>query len=239
MENTSIIALSRATTLQRQMELIANNVANMSTTGFKSEQPLFIEFVNKPVEDEKYSMVQDYSTLRDLAPGPITQTGNPLDIALEGNGYIALDTLHGTRYTRNGNLSLDSERQLVSAGGLPVLDDGGNPITIPQNAREIRITPQGDVYGDAVQVGRINIVSFKNEQFMTQLGGGLYHTDEAPAAAEDTIVRQGFLEGSNVHSISEMNNMIDVNRQYQNIQNLMKTEHDRLRNAYSKLAKLA
>lgn len=239
MENTSLIALSRAITLQRQMELVANNVANMNTTGFKAEQPLFIEYVNKPQRDEKYSMVQDYATLRDLAAGPITQTGNPLDAALEGDGYFTLDTIDGPRYTRNGNFTMNAERQLVNSQGLPVLDDSGNPLTIPQNATDITITPDGIVMGDAQQVGRLGIATFRNEQFMTQMGNGLYQTDEKPVQSENTVVRQGFLEGSNVQSIVEMTTMVDVNRQYQNIQNLLKTEHDRLRNAYSKLAKLA
>jgi len=239
MENTSIIALSRAITLQRQMELVANNVANMNTTGFKSEQPLFIEYVNRPQRDEKYSMVQDYSTLRDLAAGPITQTGNPLDVALEGDGYLTVDTIDGPRYTRNGNLTLNSERQLVNSQGLPVLDDSGNPLTIPQNTSDITINPDGTVLGGNIQLGKLGIATFKNEQFMTQMGNGLYQTDEKPTQSEKTVVRQGFLENSNVQSIVEMTTMVDVNRQYQNIQNLMKTEHDRLRNAYSKLAKLA
>lgn len=239
MENTSLIALSRAVTLQRQMDISANNVANMNTTGFKSEQPLFIEYVNKPDRNEKYSLVQDYATLRDLAPGPITQTGNPLDLAIEGDGYFAVDTLDGPRYTRSGNFSMDSERQLTTASGLPVLDDTGNPITIPANARDIRISPEGIVSSDVAQIAKIGIHRFANEQFMTQLGNGLYQTDEQPVASETAVVRQGFLEGSNVQSIMEMTTMIDVNRQYQNIQQLLKTEHDRLRNAYSKLAKLA
>lgn len=239
MENTSIIALTRATTLERQMDIVANNVANMNTTGFKSEQPLFIEYVNKPDQNEKYSMVQDYSTLRDLAPGPITMTGNPLDVALEGDGYFTVDTIDGPRYTRGGNFSLDSSRQLVNAAGLPILDDTGNVITIPVNARDIRISPQGNISTEAGPLGKIGVVRFENQQFMTQLGSGLYQTNEKPIEAEDTKVQQGFLEGSNVNSVAEMTTMIDVNRQYQIIQNLLKTEHDRLRNAYSKLTKLS
>ncbi len=239
MENTSLIALSRAVTLQRQMDISANNVANMNTTGFKAEQPLFIEYINRPAPDEKYSLVQDYATLRDLSAGPITQTGNPLDVAIEGNGYFALDTLDGTRYTRGGNFSMDSERQLTAAGGLPVLDDTGNPITIPANARDINIGPSGIISSGNVQIGQIGIYKFENEQFMTQLGNGLYQTDQTATEAEDVVIRQGFLEDSNVQSIVEMTTMIDINRQYQNIQQLMKTEHDRLRTAYSKLAKLA
>lgn len=238
MENTSLIALSRAATLERQMNVVANNVANMNTTGFKSEAPLFTEFLVEPRREEKYSMVQDKATLRDLAPGAFTQTGNSLDVALEGHGYLTVGTLDGPRYTRNGNLTMDSNRQLVTSGGLPVLDETGNPITIPNNAGEIRISPEGSVTTNLGIAGKLGVVKFQKEQAMVQLGSGLYQTDETPTADPETIVRQGFLEGSNVKSIVEMTNMIEINRDYQNIQKLLQTEHDRLRTAYQKISKL-
>lgn len=239
MESTSVIALSRANALQRQMDIVANNVANMSTTGFKSEQPLFIEYVTRPSPGEKYSMVQDYSTLRDLSAGPLTSTGNPLDVAIEGDGYFTVDTADGHRYTRDGNFSMNDQRELVTSGGLPVLDDTGNTISIPVNARDIRITAEGNIFSETAQIGKIGVVKFDNQQFMTQLGNGLYQTDQKPQADDEARIRQGFLEGSNVRPIVEMTNMIQVNREYQIIQNLLKNEHDMLRNAYSKLSRLA
>ncbi len=239
METISVIALSRADALRRQMDIVANNVANVSTTGFKSEQPLFIEYVEQASSNEKYSMVQDYTSLRNLAAGPLTQTGNQFDIALEGDGYLAVDTVDGPRYTRGGGLNLDSNRDLVNANGLPVLDDNGNAINIPSNVRQVRISPDGSVFSETGEIAKIGIVKFDNEQFMTQLGNGLYQTDQKPVAAEGTLIRQGFLEGSNVQVVSEVTRMIEINRQYQNLQNLLKTEHDRLRNAYSKLSKIA
>jgi len=239
MENTTLIALSRATALERKMQVVANNVANMSTTGFKSESPLFVEMVEHPQEDERYSMVMDQSTLRDTSNGPINLTGNPLDVALEGDGYFVLDTLNGPRYTRAGNFTMNDQRELVNVNGLPVLDDNNSRITIPPNTTDIRISPQGDVSTEQGVVGRLQVVKFDREQFMNQLGNGLYQTNEKPQAAEETVVRQGFLEGSNVNSVMEMTDMISVNRQYQSIQNMLQSQHEMLRNAYTKLSRLS
>jgi flagellar basal-body rod protein FlgF len=239
MENVSFIALSRATALERQMQIVANNVANMNTTGFKSESPLFIEFVQKPQKDEQFSMVMDLASFRNTANGPINMSGNPLDLALEGDGYFTVATSDGPRYTRAGNFSLNDARELVTSSGLPVLDDGGSTITIPANTAEIRIAQDGSVATEAGPVGRIGVVRFEREQNMVQLGNNLYQTNEIPVAAPETKVQQGFLEGSNVQSVLEMNSMIEINRQYQSVQRLLQGEHERLRNAYQKLSRLS
>lgn len=239
MENATLIAASRAVALERQMSVIANNVANMDTNGFKSGKPLFIEQLNKMSDTEKYSMVENRGILRDLSSGPVSQTGNPLDLALEGDGYFTVDTLNGPRYTRAGNFSLNDQRELTNANGLPVLDENGSRLSIPANARDINISDDGMVTTELGQVGRIGVVRFEREQFMTELGNSLYSTDENPIAEPATKIRQGFLEGSNVQAVREMTDMIEVNRQYQNIQKILSNEHDRLRNAYSKLSKLS
>jgi len=202
---------------------------------------LFVEYIEKPNRDEKYSMVLDRGSTRNLAPGPMTQTGNTLDVALEGDGYFAVDTLNGPRYTRSGNFAMDSNRTLTNSSGLPVLDENGTQMTLPVGAREIRITPEGEVSTERGPVGKLQIVKFAREQFMEQIGGGLYTTAERPIPVEEgeTKVRQGFLEGSNVQSIREMTTMTEISRQYESIQRLMQTDHERLRNAYAKLTKLS
>ena len=239
MENTSLIVASRAATLERQMQVVANNVANMNTTGFKSQSELFQAYLVHPQKEEKYNMVRDLATLRNLESGPLTQTGNALDIAIEGDGYFAVDTLDGMRYTRAGNFNLNDQRQLVNVNGLPVLDDTGRDITIPANARDIRVSPEGTISTEAGQLATIGVSRFDRQQFMTPLGNGLYQTNEQPLKDEVSTVRQGFVEGSNVKPVIEMNNMIEVNRQYQSVQKILQTEHERLRNAYQKLSKLS
>lgn len=238
MENVSLIALSRAATLERQMAIVANNVANVSTTGFQSESPLFTEYLMKPSKDEQYSMVQDQGTLRNLAPGAVTQTGNPLDLALEGNGYFEVDTLDGPRYTRAGNFTMNPDRELVTLSGLPIRDETGNKITIPANTSEITINTDGSIFTEKGPVGKIGLFSFKNEQKLKPVGNSLLMADSKPTVSEETTVRQGYLEQSNVQSVVEMTNMIDISRQYESVQKMLQAENDRLRNAYSKLSKL-
>jgi flagellar basal-body rod protein FlgF len=239
MENTSLIALSRAVTLERQMAVVANNVANMNTTGFKSESPLFVEYLMRPNEDEHYSMVQDQGTVRNIAPGPLQQTGNPLDMALEGDGYFELGTLDGPRYTRAGTFTMNADRVLVNIAGLPVMDETGNEITIPPNISEITVAPDGNIFTERGPLAKIGVFHFRNEQGLKPLGNGLLVTQEKPEVSENTLVRQGFVEQSNVQSVVEMTSMISVSRQYEGIQKLLQAEHDRLRNAYTKLSRIA
>lgn len=243
MENTSLIALSRATALERKMALVANNIANMNTTGYKAESPLFTEYLVDPEEartaNDLYSMVLDQGTVRNVAMGPILQTGNPLDIALEGDGYLQVETLDGLRYTRSGSLSMDSNRILINSAGLPVLDDTGNQITIPANIQNIMVSADGSISTENGQLAKLGLYRFDREQDMQVLGSGLLVTDERPKTAETTQVRQGFLEQSNVEAVREMTSMIEISRQYQSIQKMMEKQHDLLRNAYSKLAKIS
>ncbi len=229
MENTTYIALSGAAALERRMAVVANDIANMNTTGFKSEAPLFVEYLVKPAQDESYSMVLDQGTMRNTAPGPLLQTGNPLDVALEGDGYLQVETLDGLRYTRAGSLTMNPDRTLVTVSGLPVLDDNGAQITFPPNAADITISPDGSVFTDKGPVGKIGVYTFAHEQKIQELGNGLLATDETPTVAEHTQVRQGFLEQSNVQPVLEMTNMISVSRQYESIQKTLQRQNDLMR----------
>ena len=238
METPSYVALSRQMTLRRQLDVISNNIANMNTTGFKQQRMLFTEFLERPGMHEQVSFVQDRAVVRDLSTGGLTQTGNPLDIALTGHGYFTVDTANGPRYTRSGNFRLNDQRQVVDGGGLPVLADNGQPLTIPEGTREILVSGDGTVATELGPVGRLNVVTFKNEQLMTEVGAGLYVSDEEPQPAPaDTRVAQGMLENSNVKPVVEMTTMIEIQRQYQSNQRMIDTEHERIRSAIQKLGR--
>ncbi|MCW2236359.1 flagellar basal-body rod protein FlgF [Azospirillum canadense] len=238
METPTYVALSRQMTLRRQLDVISNNIANMNTTGFKQQRMLFTEFLERPGMHEQVSFVQDRAVVRDLATGGLTQTGNPLDVALTGHGYFTVDTANGPRYTRAGNFQLNDQRQVVDGGGLPVLADNGQPITIPEGTRDIKVSGDGTVATELGPVGKLNIVTFKNEQLMTEVGSGLYVSDEEPQPAPaDTKVAQGMLENSNVKPVVEMTAMIDIQRQYQSNQRMIENEHERIRNAIQKLGR--
>lgn len=240
MENPTYIALSRQNALRRQLDVVANNVANMNTTGFKQQRVMFTEFLERPAMHEQVSFVQDRAVVRDLAAGGMVQTGNPLDVALSGPGYFTVDTASGRRYTRNGNFRLDDQRQLVDGGGLPVLSDAGQPITLPEGTADIQVKGDGTVTTELGPVGRLNVVTFQREQMMTEVGSGLYVSDEEPQPAPpETKVAWGMLEQSNVKPVVEMTQMIEINRQYQQAQKMIESEHERIRSLIQRLGRTA
>lgn len=236
MENSLYVGLSSQVALQESMNIIANNVANLNTPGFRGQNMIFQEYVEKPRGmKEDVSMVNDYGQYQMTDPGPIKVTGNPLDVALVGPGFFGIQAPGGVQYSRAGNFSMTADGTLVNALGMPVAGEGGGAITIPPNAENVYIDQKGAVSTDDGQVGQLMIAEFTNYQTLNPTGNGLYETSEAPIAGENTTVIQGKLEGSNVQSVVEMTRMIDVLREYQSVQNMMKSEHDRLRGAIQKL----
>lgn len=247
MENTTYIALSLQTALQKQMDMVANNIANMTTAGYKNKRMVFIEYLmtpqgETPVVADKISMVLDYGSFRDLRDGPQEQTGNPLDVALSGDGYFSVQSAEGERFIRGGRLQLNSDGTIVDSAGTPVLDQGGQPIQMPENTRQIRITADGIVSADGQQVGQFRITRFENPQFLREVAAGQYaNPDNAAAVAEgpgETRVLQGVLEGSNVSAVLEMTEMINIQRQYRNVQRMIEGEHQRIRDAMSRITRI-
>ena len=239
MENAIYTSLSREIALQRQMEVVANNIANMNTAGFRSQQVLFQTYMAEPqgaAPDTTFSMVIDQAVVRDLRAGAIIPTDNPLDVAVRGEGYLVVETPAGPRYTRNGHLSLDAENRLVDSNGLPLLDVNGTSIQIPNGASTITISPQGDVSADDLLVSRLALAGFDDELAMSSLGGGLYATNELPREAQNTELLQGSIENSNVSPIVEMTRMIEVNRQYQAVAKLIQDDHELIRTTLRRIA---
>src|SRR6185312_9857675 len=124
MQNALLIGLSRQVALSRELDVVANNIANLNTTGFKADGSLFEEFLNSAARDEsneRLSFVRDRATWTDMSPGGTDRTGNALDVAINGDGYFAVQTQRGVRYTRNGSFQINPTGQLVTAEGDPVL----------------------------------------------------------------------------------------------------------------------
>ncbi|WP_341701913.1 flagellar basal-body rod protein FlgF [Ferrovibrio sp.] len=238
MENATYIGLSRLSTMRREMDVIANNMANMNSTAYKGERMMFEEFLKGPATGEKTSFVNDFGVLRDFRVGKVEQTGNSLDLAITGPGYLTVDTPQGRRYTRDGHLRMDADRRLVTAGGHPVLDNRGQVITFPDGQGVPGIATDGTINIGQQQVGKIDLVSFPSEQELRKTAQGMYATsqDPEPAPASSTIV-QGAIEASNVEPITEMTAMIEVVRQYQSTQSLLDAEHERMRTAIQRLGR--
>lgn len=238
MQNATYVALSRQTALRRQMDVVAHNIANMNTTAFKGQRMLFTEFLERPGMHEQVSYVQDRAVVRDTTNGGMTPTSNVLDFAVHGNGYFTVDSASGRRYTRAGNFQLNEQRQITDGGGLPVLSDNGQPMVIPEGAREIRLSGDGTLSTELGPVGKFNVVVFPNEQLMMEVGSGLYVSDEEPQAAPaETKLAQGMLEQSNVKPILEMTTMMDIMRQYQQTQKMLENEHERMRTVIQRLGR--
>jgi flagellar basal-body rod protein FlgF len=231
MESTAYIALSRQMVLRRDMDIIANNIANMTTSGFKAEAMLLEPVTVDAGQGQRLAFVQDVGVVRDLRPGPLTTTGNPLDLAIEGSGYFVVGTAGGIRYGRSGHFRLDELGALVTADGEPVLDDGGAPLNLPPNAGEVTVAADGTVSDADGVVGRLDLVTFADEQRLRKVGGGLYRADQTPQPAADARVVQGALEGSNVQPIVEMTEMMATVRAYEGAQRVLDTHHDLQRQA--------
>lgn len=237
MENPIYIALSRQDALRRQMDVVANNVANMNTSGFKGQRMLFLEYLEKPTRQDRMSFVTDFGTLRNLGAGPLQVTDNPLDVALRGEGYFAVETINGPRYTRAGNFQLNENKELVDQNGLPVLNDQDQRIVIPAGAVRITIQGDGTVETEEGPVARLKVVSFADQQRMLELGSGLYSTEQDEIPVEAPQITQGAIEGSNVQPVVEMTQMIEVMRAYQTTQRIIESEHERQRTAIRQLGR--
>lgn len=236
MENSLYVGLSSQIALEERMALIANNVANMTTPGYRAQNAVFKEFISdKPRMDADVSLVYDYGQYELTDPGPVKVTGNALDVALVGPGFMGVQTPEGVQYTRAGNFSLNANGELMNARGMLIADQGGGTINVPADAKYITIDEKGAVSTDAGQVGTLMMVEFADPQKLEPTGNGNYKTSESPLPAEKTRMMQGKLEGSNVLSVVEMTRMIDVSREYQSVQRMVQSEHERLRTAIQRL----
>lgn len=234
MENTLYVALSRQLATNRQMDVIANNLANANTAGFKSEQMMFSEYLARPRGSGSVSFVQDLALARDLRDGDLERTGAPLDLAIRGKGWFVVDTKDGERYTRSGHFKLDAERRLVTASGDPVLGAGG-PIVFGRDDVDISINEDGTVRAGKDTRGKIRVVAFDNEHELRKAAGNLYRAEASPQEVAAPRVIQGMIEESNVQPIIQVTDMIKAVRSYQNSQRLIESEHDRQRAVIDKL----
>ncbi|MFK7838828.1 MAG: flagellar basal-body rod protein FlgF [Bdellovibrionales bacterium] len=238
MENSIYLGLSRQVALRTNMDIIANNVANMNTTGFRGQNTLFHEFLSEPRgHDDPLSFVNDEGHYQITSPGSVRQTDSQLDIAIVGPGFISVQSPAGeVQYTRDGNFSRAADGTLITQAGFPVVTTGGGTITIPDDTMEIAIDDRGNISNQDGQLGQIGIFEFENVQQLEQQGNNLYQIVGGNAEpAQESRVRQGYLEGSNVQPVIEMTRMIDTLRDYQSVQRVIQSENDRLRSAIQKL----
>ncbi len=246
MDTALMVGLAHRGALKRRMDVVAHNIANMSTAAFKKERSVFREYLmdapgSAAATGGKIAYVMDHGVVRDTDPGTMIPTNNPLDIFINGRAYLSVEGSDGqTVYTRNGRMSLDADRNLILLSGEKVLDENGQAIQFDEDDTDIHIAKDGSVSSNNGERGRLGIVSFANEQAMKRRGSSLYETDQAPQQPEnmnDFNIRQRAYEGSNVNAIESMVEMIDVMRAYERASRQSSSYEDMRKDSLDRLAR--
>jgi flagellar basal-body rod protein FlgF len=252
MSNAQIVGLSRQVALLRHLEVVSNNIANMNTTGFKGDNMMFEEFLGSAARAAHsdgqvgVSYVHDRGVWRDFSQGAVQATGNPLDVAIVGEGFLTVRTPDGDRYTRNGSLQIASNGQLVTGDGFPVQGENG-PITFQPTDRNIAISKDGRItVNEGAETktegfrGKLRVVRFAQPQNLQKDGLSNFVAPGGTVAQPVTNVniQQSVLEKSNINSVLEMTRLIDVTRTYTQIATMIQQQHDLRRNAIQQLAEV-
>ncbi len=228
MNNTVYIALSKQAGLSKELNSIANNIANASTAGYQREGFLFSEYVQKlEPQDRSISQANIGGHFFYATPGALNQTGGAFDVAIDGDGYFLVETQRGERLTRQGSFMLDAEGQLVTPDGDRVLGEGGSPVAIPPDAANIVIAPDGTISADGAPVGKLGLVTV-DPTTLAREGNNLLRATQDYQSVENPQLRQGFIESSNVNAVIEVSRLIEVQRAYELNQQLMKDEDERI-----------
>jgi flagellar basal-body rod protein FlgF len=249
MDNTLYVGLSRQMTLQRALDVTANNIANMDTAGFKAESLMVETDAQTPAlapATQPINYVLDNGVARNFGQGPLEQTGNPLDVAIEGAGFVTVQTAAGARYTRDGRFTVDPTGRLTDKQGDPVLDVSGSPITLDPNNGVAAIAKDGTIsqitpQGQSVQVGKLGVVRFADLTALSKEGDNLYSAagGQTPTPAPDAQVHQNMVEKSNVQPVAEITRLIDITRAYDRVTQMISQTQDLSDNAVQRLGKAA
>ncbi len=231
MDNAGYTTLSRQTGLWREMNIVANNIANAATTGYRQEGLIFSEFVKASPDGRSLSMGNGNIRNTSFIQGAITETGGTFDFAIEGDGYFLIETPQGERLTRAGSFSVNNAGDLVTPDGLRVLDAGGAPIFVPPDAINIKVSNDGTISSSDRLIGQIGLVQPTDPLKMTREDGVMFVANEGFEPVENARVLQGSLENSNVDPISSIAQMIQVQRSYELGQSFLDSENERVREA--------
>lgn len=236
MDNSIYAALTRQSGLMREMQIVANNMANISTTGFRREGVMFSEHVDSLDGDgPSLSMAYANGRLVDLKQGPLASTGSALDFAIEGEGFFMIETPQGNQLTRAGSFMRSPEGELVTPEGFRVLDTGGSPIFLPADQGEIALAQDGTLSARGAPLAQVGLFMPENVNSISLQAGTRFAVPEGTLPAENGRVLQGYVEQSNVDPVLEISRMIQVQRAYELGQNFLDREDERIRSVISTL----
>ena len=238
MSNIGYTTLSRQSGLLREMETVANNIANISTNGYRRQGLVFSEYV-QAMGPGVPSLSMGHANVRriDLAQGALSQTNGTFDFAIEGEGFFLVETADGQQLTRAGSFTPNAEGDLVAADGARLLDGGGAPIFIPPNAQSISLAADGTLSADGTPLNQIGLYSVEDPTDLQRRNAARYSTDQELLPVENSVILQGFLESSNVDPVSEIARMIQVQRAYELGQKFLEKEDERVRSIMQTLGK--
>ncbi len=231
MENAGYTTLTRQSGLMREMQVVANNIANAATTGYRQEGLIFSEHVARMEAGPSLSMATANVRNTSMLQGALTQTGGTLDLAIEGDGFFLVETPAGERLTRAGSFAVSAEGDLVTNDGFRVLDAGGAPVFVPPDAASLNVSPDGTVSDDGRPLAQIGLVQPLDRAGLLREDGVMFRSDAGYEPAEGGRILQGFLEGANVDPIGQMARMIEVQRAYEMGQSFLDSEDKRIRTA--------
>ncbi len=244
MDNALYVGLSRQMTLRREMDIVANNIANMDTTGFKVESlmvetepmaPAHTAGAPRPVK-----FVIDRSVGRDFGQGVLRATGATFDLGIQGEGFFRVGTAAGEQYTRDGRFHMDEAGRLVTEDGAALLDEGGGDITIDPKLGPVTIAKDGTVSQGNERLGKVGLAKFDQLSVLEKVGENRYRnsSNAQPQAATESVIQQGMLEGSNVKPIAEITRMIEVTRAYESMAKMMDANAELSRRSIERMGKL-
>jgi flagellar basal-body rod protein FlgF len=238
MDNASYATLTRQSGLLREIQVLAHNVANLSTTGFRREGLVFSEFVRQlDRQEETLSMAAANARQTYLVQGGLTATGGAFDLAIEGDGFFRIDTPEGERLTRAGHFIPNAQGELVTPDGHRLLDLGGAAVFVPTEAAQIAISRDGTISADGQPLAQLGLVVPDDPSSLRRASGVLHFVEGDTLPVENPVILQGFLEDSNVNPISEMARLVAVQRAYESGQKFLDREDERIRNVVQTLGR--
>lgn len=238
MDNASYATLTRQSGLLREIQVLAHNIANLSTTGFRREGLVFSEFVRQlDRQEEPLSMAAANAHQTYLVQGGLTATGGTFDLAIEGEGFFRIETPDGERLTRAGHFIPNAQGELVTPDGHRLLDLGGAAVFVPADAAQIAISRDGTISADGQPLAQLGLVVPDDPSSLRRASGVLHSVEGDILPVENPVILQGFLEDSNVNPISEMARLVAVQRAYESGQKFLDREDERIRNVVQTLGR--
>jgi len=236
MDAAGYATLNRQSGLMREMAIVANNIANASTTGFRREGVVFSEYIAALDDDPSLSMAHASGRHVDLGQATISQTGGSFDFAIQGDGFFLIETPEGERLTRAGSFTPSAEGELVTPDGYRLLDAGGAPVFIPPDARAVALARDGTLSANGQPIAQVGLWQPTDPRALRHQSGTLFAAD-ALEPVEDGVILQGMLEDSNVEPVSEITRMITVQRAYELGQKFLDAEDERVRGVIQTLGR--